>query len=206
MYRCTRCGLEFVSETIAHGMRFKCPNCRSECEEVSPESGYVCQLCGLTCGDGVSECPACGGRVIADSKSTTIENVPGSSVERAPCSSKKTTAELLGGYTYVVLVGIWTSALFPFLLIWKNGFGTYNPYIVYLWLVVSVFSAILLVAYYSGSVKFLKWMFYYCTVYGVLALFSGVFCVVSSGSGAHIGGQAFVWLLLAFIFKKFRRL
>ena len=206
MYRCTRCGQEFVSETVARGMRFRCPNCRSECEEVRPESGYICQSCGLTCGEGVSDCPACGGRVIVDSKSTAIENDLGSSDERAPCSCKKTIAELLGGYTYLVLVGVWMCALFPFLLIWKNGFGTYNPYIMYPWLVMSVFAAVLLAAYYSGSVKFLKWMFYYCTVYGMLTLFTGMLCIASSSGDAHIMGGAFVWFLLAVIFKKFRRL
>ena len=202
MYKCKACGAEFVGDGFTKGLKMRCPNCRAVCEELLPSSPFVCKDCGLVCDSNAKKCPACGGEVIKDSsnadKSTEEKSA---SVTLTTDSAKKELAQILGGYTYVVLIGIWSCIIYPCILIARDGILEYRPYIIYPMLGMSVLAAFMLFLYYTDNIKFLKWMFPYCLVCGGILMFLSV-----AGGNASGGGGAVVWFLLACLFRKYRKL
>ena len=65
MYKCNKCGYEFVGDNTTEGLRVLCPNCRTECEPIKWDPSFVCEECGLSCSSTDGKCPACGGAVVA---------------------------------------------------------------------------------------------------------------------------------------------
>ena len=207
MYKCKACGTEFVGDAFSKGLKVRCPNCKTVCEELQTPSPFVCKECGLVCDPNEKNCPACGGVVVKDlllTNKATAEKITPAAL--ATDSGKKKLAQILGGYSYVVLIGIWSCIILPCIKIARNGLSEYNPYIIYPMLGMSVLSAFMLSLYYTDNIKFLKWMFYYCLIGGLLDL-AGTLAVLSIlGGNASGGGGVFVWFLLAYLFRKYRRL
>lgn len=202
MYKCTSCGAEFAGDGLTGGMKVRCPNCRAICEDVGHEPLFVCSECGLACSSLNEKCPACGG-IVVDSKCKDGNN---EADIRVTDSGKKKISEVLGGYTFVVLMGIWSCVIFPIIAVALNGVSGCDPAVIYPWLAMAVGAGFLLSLYYTDNVRVLKWIYFYSIACGLLNVYLTLYAKSVYADNRMPTNGIFVWLIVAFLFRKYRKL